>query len=358
MVNSTREKNNKVIFCQAPADIPFVLTIYKKYNDISLISIYVINVQGMFDFFIDLNLNVDELVYIPYSLKNLKSINAILKEKKRINLLYKKYFASIRNADVYFFAKYEDWLTAAFVSRLSKNKSINVNYVDHNDNLGELYKSKSIISLKIVLYLSILKFVTNVWFKANKIEILPEFPFSNYAIQKIHLDVEKSVFIKHQYNFNFSESEKINAILFVSPCEVTIFDSVEYDKTLQEVIEVLKKVGFSTFVKGHPRLGLPNNIENIVDFVIPSYVPGEFINSNLFGLCLGIDTTAITHFAKYEKIPTYSLAKFFPASRLHLHDVAIEYLKQQSNDKIRFCDTMNDLHTIALNIKTEFYASK
>jgi len=358
MVDSIRERKKIIIFCQAPADIPFVLTLYEKYNATSLISIYVINVQGMFDFLKDQNLNVKELIYIPYSLRNIKSVNEILKERKRINLLYKEYFENIKKGDIYFFAKYEDWVTASFVSRLAKNKSIKVNYVDHNDNLGELYKSRRIIPLKIVLYLSILKFITNVWFKGSKIEILPEFPFTNYNIKRIHLDVEKSVFIKHQYNFNFFEPENINAILFVSPCEVTIFDPEEYDKILVEVIEILQKIGFSIFIKGHPRLGLPNNIENIVNFVIPSYIPGEFINNNLFSLCLGIDTTAITHYAKHEKIPTYSLAKFFPASSLNLRNVAIEYLKQQSNHKINFCDTINDLHTIALNIKTDFYARK
>lgn len=352
MVNSTNEKNNIIIFCQAPADIPYVLTIYEKYHCTNSISIYVVNVEAMFEFLQNLNLDLEEFVYIPYSLKSLKKINEVVAEKKRIRFLYEKYFHHVDNAHVYFFSKYEDWLTAAFISRLSKKRTVVINYLGHYDNLGELYKSTSTISLKITLYLFILKYITNIWFKANIVKILPEFPFLNYGIKEVSLDVDKNVFIKYQYNFSLFKSEKIKVIMYISPCEATIFDSTKYDILLTEIIELLKEIGFCFFVKGHPRLGLPNSIKDIVDFVIPSYIPGEFIKNDIFSLCLGIDTTVITHYAKHENLATYSLVKIFPASDVNLHNIAIEYLKQQSDNKMEFCDSMDDLYIKALNIKT------
>ena len=45
-----------IIFCQAPADVPYVLTLYEIYNREYSISIFVINVEGMFQFLSDLHL--------------------------------------------------------------------------------------------------------------------------------------------------------------------------------------------------------------------------------------------------------------------------------------------------------------
>lgn len=352
MVNFTN-KNDILIFCQAPADIPYVLTIYESYNSTNSISIYVVNVKALFEFLEDLNLDLKEFVYIPYALKSLKKITDIVGEKKRISFLYKKYFQSIDNAEVYFFSKYEDWLTAAFISRLSKKRSITVNYLGHYDNLGELYETTSAISLKISLYLCILKYITNIWFKAEIIKILPEFPFLNYRIKEVKLELDKNVFIKYQYNFNLFESKKTKVIIYISPCEAAIFDSIKYDIILIKIIKLLKEINFSIYVKGHPRLGLPDSIKDIVDFVIPSYVPGEFIKNDIFSLCLGIDTTVIAHYAKQQSVVTYSLVNIFPASDVNLHNVAIEYLKQQSDGKMQFCDSIDDLYQKAINVKTQ-----
>jgi len=87
MVNSVKNENKIIIFCQAPAYVPYVLSLYEKHKKEKLIFIYVINVENVFKFIQSLHLNIYSLVFIPYILVNFKSIFKIIKETKRLNFL-------------------------------------------------------------------------------------------------------------------------------------------------------------------------------------------------------------------------------------------------------------------------------
>ena len=62
-----------LIFCQAPADIKYALTIYERNKNDSDISIFTINVEGMHKFLKSFNLNLKELQHIQYPKYNIKN---------------------------------------------------------------------------------------------------------------------------------------------------------------------------------------------------------------------------------------------------------------------------------------------
>ena len=183
-----------IIFCQAPADIPYLLTLYEIHKSESSISIFVINVEGMFRFLSDLQLDLEQLVFIPYRLISLKRIDLLPAERKRIKSLWKKYFANIQTGNVYFFSRFEDWLTAAFIHRFAKKNEIKIAYVDHYDYSAQLFPVQSVASFKIKIYLLILKYLTKVNFKANMRDRLPEFQVDRYAFLKTKAELDRQVF--------------------------------------------------------------------------------------------------------------------------------------------------------------------
>lgn len=335
MVNSTRAKNNIIIFCQAPADIPYVLSLYEKYKEEKLISVYVINVENVFKFMQGLNLNLSALVFIPYVLGTFKSIFQIIKERKRIKALKKQYFDLVINTDVYFFSRFEDWLTSSFLVGLKKRNSIY--YIDHYDNSANFFDKKK-RSIKVEIYGLILKYLTGVSFKLDIVEKLPEFPINTYNIAIEDAVLNSGVFVKYSYSVNIPFKNKSNILFFISECEDTIFDSNFYNEKLKSIVTDLKTIGFNVVVKGHPRIGMPECIKLISNYEIPSYVPGEFIDIESFRFCLGLDTNAICYFAKSNKIPTYSLIRMFPSTDIDMIEILVKFLKNQSDNEIIFID--------------------
>ncbi len=140
---------DSIIFCQAPADIPYLLTIYEE-KARGTISVYVINVENMFRFIENLNLELRELVFIPYSHSSLRSISHLYKEKKRIKELSRSYFSFIKDHDIYFFSRFEDWLTSAFIHVLTKAGSNTIYYVDYYDFSAEVYERQP-LNLKTLM---------------------------------------------------------------------------------------------------------------------------------------------------------------------------------------------------------------
>lgn len=341
------DSNNIIIFCQAPADIPYVLKLYEQYKDQSQISIFVINVEGMFRFLSDLKLDIEKLIFIPYKLIDVRQIGRLNAERKRINYLWQTHFLNVIDGKVYFFSRFEDWLTGAFIHRFTKNIRIKTFYLDHYDDQAMLFPEQKFITFKRKVYLFLLKFLTDVAFEGGINEKLPEFPVDKYPILKLSIEVDKEIFFKYSYDFK-SLNTFSNLLFFVSPCEITMFKTTVYNEKIIELIGLFKTIGFKIIVKGHPRMGMPQEIREIADFEIPCYVPGEFINTRDFKMCVGIDTTAICYFAEKRIMPTYSLIKLFPSINNELINIYIQYLLKQSKDEMLFIDNIEKLKKIAL----------
>lgn len=340
-----------LLFCQAPADLPSILTIYKDNDEKVPISIYVVNVEGVYNFIKDLKLKLKSLVFIPYKLRSFKNINNIFFERKRIIEINNKYFVNEGFNDVYFFSKYEDWLTASFISTLSKNKNNRLFYIDHYNEIGRFYKPTFSFSIKILLYKLILKYLTNISFKTNLKEILPEFPLSNYNILDLKLYINNDVYKEYQFDLSKFDLDRKKIIFFLSPCDTSYLIKSNYNQTIIEIINLFKQTDFLVCVKGHPRMGLPIGLENHIDFVIPSYVPGEFIDHDMFSMFFGIDTKVIAHYAGENLSNCYSLIKMFQNSNKQKYDSIINYLTLQSNSKIKFCRSLEELENIVLTLQ-------
>ncbi|KRB57291.1 hypothetical protein [Flavobacterium sp. Root186] len=334
-----------IVFCQAPADIPYVLSLYEKYKNEEIISIVVINVENVFKFIKSLNLDLDSLVFIPYALKSFKSPLDIIRERKRIIKLNKKYFDSIADTNVYFFSRFEDWLTSFFLKGLSKRNKIY--YLDHYDFSSEFFEKKK-LTFKLSIYKLIYFLLTGVDFKLEIIEKIPELNYGKYKIERRVPQVNNEVFQKYQYEIDILQKIEPIVLFFVMPCEPTIYNCESHDEIQLSIVESFKKNNWTVVIKGHPRLGVPENIMNVVDVEIPSYIPAEFLQIKDVKMCVGIITTALAHFATSSDIKTYSLVNLFQFRKNTSSKLYTDYLSEASNNQVKFFQSFNDFEN---NIK-------
>ncbi|MEO6176094.1 MAG: hypothetical protein ABIP27_13165 [Flavobacterium circumlabens] len=338
-------KSKIIIFCQAPADIPHVLSLYEKYKDEKIISIFVVNVENVFKFIKSLDLHLDSLVFIPYTLKSFKNSFQIFVERKRIINLKKQYFNSVVDTDVYFFSRFEDWLTSSFLKSLSKRNTIY--YLDHYDFSSELF-NKHKLTFKTFIMKVIFYILTDVSFKLEIIEKIPEFNYLNYKIERKIPEINPEIFHKYQYEIDIEKNEKPIVLFFIMPCEASIYDCESHDKIQFRVIHSFKKYGWNVVVKGHPRLGVPENIMSMVDVQIPSYIPAEFLQIKDVQMCSGIITAALAHFARNTKIKTYSLINLFQFKKSTSAKLYKDYLSGLSGNQVVFFESFSDFEN---NIK-------
>lgn len=114
-----------IIFCQAPADIPFFLTLFEKYKRTYKIDVVVINVEGVYVFLKELNLKFESFIFIKYNIVSFKNPLSLYREKKRIQNIWTNQFKNNIYEKVVFFSRFEDWLTSSFLHLFHKiRKSI------------------------------------------------------------------------------------------------------------------------------------------------------------------------------------------------------------------------------------------
>jgi len=341
------------MFCQSPSDVKYLLSIYNKYKG-SQISIFVINVRSVYDFLVSLNLNVLELEFIRYNLVNFKNPFSIIREKIRIKKLKTYYFKNYNNVSVFFFSRFEDWLTASFILYF-ESRSESIFYLNHYDDAisnSNIVVSEIRCSRKILGF--ILKYITGVNFLMTRVFRYPEFPVNYYKIIEQKPTVDLSVFKQYSVNFKFEKVFKKKVLFFISPPDQLMYDIDHYNELSMDIINILINRNFKVFIKGHPRVGLPiflqnSNLYELGIEVLPQGIPGEFIDFSSFDLCLGIDTTILPSLAEKQIVDVLCLINLFRSKENGFLDEIKEYLLFLSPKLLKYINTMEDF---------EFYLNK
>ena len=237
-------------------------------------------------------------------------------------------------------------MTSSFLDVLEKKNSIY--YLDHYDFSAELFVKQKLnfklLILKIVYYI-----LTDVKFKLEIIEKLPEFQHQKYSIKKEVPEINNEIFNKYSYKIDVVKDRNPIALFFISPCETDIYDCESHDAIQLQIVQLLKQFNWTVIVKGHPRLGVPENVIDLVDVQIPSYIPAEFVQIENVSMCLGITTAALAHFAKNTEIKTYSLINLFQLKKSNSVNQCRNYLSELSKDQIIYFQDYNDFENSIKN---------
>ena len=330
-----------LIFCQAPADIQYALTIYDENKKSMDISIYCINVEGMFNFLESLKLNLKQLVFIPYDIYlSYKNPIKIFRARRKLISLYKRYFESNSDNDIYFFSHFFDFITFFMVAKLSKkNKVIFVNHYD--DAICKNYKRPK-LSIRYLKSYSLYKLNTGIDFKFYQFNkrFIPEFNLEKYKIEELKENIlDKKVFKLFSYKIKNNNKKSI-LYLEMDYKKSNFIDN--YEKVTIDVMKIIKSKGYYIYLKAHPRLGYSNFLNEYVDDFINQDIPAEFIDVQKFDYILGISSSAIAFFSKISNVKVFSLLELYQYNSEDVKKRAIQYLCDLS-DNLEYFDSLNDL---------------
>lgn len=340
-----------IIICQAPADIQYALDIYEKNKTDNNVSIFVINVKGMYDFLISLDLLVENIKYIPHVKKfKLRNPWSILSLKMYLRSIYNNLFKKYKNTTVYYFSKYEDIVTAYLIEKLKKSNK--VFYVDHYDSIASNEMKTINWSVKNTLEKCIYQMITNARYRIMVVNDIRYLEYINDQNIEAKLKPDKDItYIYEKYKYNFNSTNIPSTILLLSDPELSnIFDNDKYREYVQELIQFLKKTKLKIYLKPHPRIKCPEYIVSKVDGIIPGFVPAEFLDTRNVKLIIGEISTALSHFARNTSITTISLLNVIPLKNHENLKHFSNYLIKLSDNKIIFAENLNSLKSIIADV--------
>ena len=342
-----KENSSKiVILVQAPADIPYVLDIVSKHEGAELF-VYVIQVENNYKLLKLLIADKVHLEYIPYPFIGYNSIKKILRSKKEFSNIWNKQFKTIskQSSDVFFFSIFEDAFTGYLIGRLSRNKHVNIHYVNHYNPPKSSLRFNDI--LRCIVFNTVLFYITRAYFSITYWGKFPKLSLKHYK----NIVEEKKELVSLDLNSFLFSVERLPAALFlVNPrYDVCGFDFDDSIEKLKQTAIALKKMGLIIYVKGHPRMGLPKELSGVYDERIEDYVISELIDYSKFSIIVGCESTAIAHAALEKKNATVSILPMLKIVNEEKFRRSNEYLKTQSHNNIRFVKTIDEILSIYEN---------
>ncbi len=329
-----------IIFCQAPADVAYVLTLYEKFKSQRSISIYVINVEGTYNHLKLLNLNIDSLQFIPYpdSYHLYRNPRKIIKARKEIIRLQKQ-FRQIEGHEVYYSSNKWDWLTFACIHVMRGNNDV-LTYDYHNTTERNV---KTSLTVKNVIIRLVLYYITRVKLQLDQRfdRSVPFFPYFLYGVKKYDIKLLPEIFEKYSYQL---ENLSARAILLYEHDMAEEQTFIKYEETISTIIKRLLKEGYRVYVKPHPRIGYSKFLDNYDVTMLPGFITGEFLPVDRFQAVLGIWTTSIAKISLVRReIKSISLLEMFTPIISRDMETMRDYLISQSEGHIQFAKSIEDL---------------
>jgi len=329
-----------ILISQSACDVISILELYEKYNSICSISIYVIKNKNLFDYFNNLNLNVKYIKFIEYvEYFNIKKPLTIIKAKKDVKMVYKKYFTGVKNSSIYFFADTHDFLTFYIVNQLCKRNEITF----YDWEKYDIKKSLPLLKYSlgdIIVLLSYIYIVGNrlVLTQRKAIRLLTE-KQNIKVIRKLEVSIE----VREKYCENININKEKAVLIFESPTASISINN--YENTLEKIISIIKEMGLVIYIKPHPYKGFSNFLSNLDVIICDSKFPGELINTNEFSYILGITSLSIARLAKFTN-NVYSLIDLMEWKNSYSQNRKNEdkeRLLMYSNNQINIIGSFKDL---------------
>ena len=324
---------NIIIYCQAPADIKYVLSIYEKYRETSYISIYCVSVKYMYTYIKSLNLELKILSFISgYTKLSLKNPMSFYRGSRYLSKIIHEHSKYIENGIVYFFSISYDWITFAIVARLAEKNS--VLFYDHY--LGIRYVKRSNYSLKESYEAILFRLMTGIrytFFYNNHKKVLT-CPYYDYGIYRMKPKVEVRMALK-KYQYSPSNIKQKSLLLFESNQMFELGTIKQYDHVMEKILKHFKDEGFYIYLKAHPRLGHSKSIDQFVDARLPRLIPAELIDCSSFSIIIGIDSYSIAFLAKENK-NVFSLIHLLDYVDEDYKSSMIKYLDEISNYQMKY----------------------
>lgn len=321
-------KKNILIFCQSPADLKYVLSIYKHHKSQgNKCTVVVREVLGIYKFVKSMSLDLDDLIFMNvYSLKTiLGSFKQIYHARRIIRTLNEKKYD-----EVYLFSNLFDFVTPYIIRRIKREK---VYYYDHfNRNHTNVVSN--------TFYEIIRWLILRVFFQANTRVVDDARLLYVYCDDIIDESITPgNVDVPPEFLINISNNDKKNILFFDSNDAVNPV-ILNAENNFLEFCSVVSSFGYEITVKGHPRLGVSKYILERNYTLLDESIPSEFINVSNFDLFFSVYSSSL---ASLPKNISFSLIGYFDVSSPGYY---VNYLKGLGLVNEQFIETENDLSRV------------
>ena len=330
-------KRRALLVCQAPVEVPNILCFYEeiknRYDDITFVSR---DTDSYNKFFQYIGIKAHFVRWVNDSKFNSLKPWTWISFKKQV----KKNLINLRldNCDVYYTSRY-DFFSYCHFKQFPE--SVTFIYRDKKDSEVWCYKGENKASFKIHIRRLIEKYIKQFYCgikldydNSGSVSILGFDPTRlGHVIRKNLSDAEERE-IQQKYSYSFKLKSGKNAIFFTEPFRNRFHEENDYIEMNKMVVNELHRKGYSVILKGHPRLGVCAEITQMVDDIIPNYIPSEFINYFSFDIAIGFVSTALCGTASI--IPTYSVLDICSITDKQLANNWRQFIKNESNNQVLF----------------------
>ena len=247
--------------------------------------------------------------------------------------LFFRKFGSISNERVYFFVTSDDIMGLSLVSFLNKKNSV------YRIQFGKFCRQNRVklkdYTIRDIYYHTVYYFLIRM-------------PFYLEANQRLRLDIDKckikeiydyktDPLVFNEYSIDINKSKiKPKTVLLVEAI-TTIIAIRDYQETITKIINIIRKEGYTIFIKGHPHKGYSPFLENMdVEIIDKSYWPVEFFKLDNLDFIFGLNSYSLIYCSSESPEKTFSLLKLFKYYDSEVRNKDIEFLNMNSNNKIHF----------------------
>jgi hypothetical protein len=340
-----------IIISQTSTDLPFVLTLRDKHLKSSKIHYVVISRPSNYKILESIIGKNEKITY----LNKFGSVNPYhfpILPYKKLNqyFLFSREFGSISNERVYFFVTSDDITGLSLVSFLNKNNSV------YNIHFGKVFKHKRVklkdYKIRDIYYRTVYHFLIR----------MPLYLETN---QRLRLNVNKCKInviydykpdpqVYNEYCIDINKSKIKPKTVLIAESITGIISLSNYQETITKIINMIRKEGYTIFIKGHPHKGHSPFLEDMdVEIIDKSYWPLEFFKEDNLDFIFGINSYSLVYCSRKSPDKTFSLLKLFKYKDSESRKDDMFFLNMHTNYKINFiirnCDLKKLLNTPSNN---------
>lgn len=285
-----------IIFCNAPFYVQQTLGLYEKYRGKAEISIFILQVEGLYKFLDSLNLVLERLEFLPNlphrfrlasPVKNLLNMVTLSRVKRR-------FFKGIQNAEVFFAGAFLDPVMHACVAHLlKKNRLTDFGYPSIGLKRFCLYTWKQRLFLKQFEWMTGAKTYLGSLCDSDEHRQVQFFDDGAYGIPVEQEFVDFAII--RRYSWRIDAQSDRRRLLFMENNLGHMY--YHYEDSMRQLLDVLNDAGFEVYIKPHPRIGCSPFLRELTGLqFIPGYVPSQFIRDEDFCAVGSLGSTSLIDF--------------------------------------------------------------
>ncbi|MCW3805812.1 hypothetical protein [Plebeiibacterium marinum] len=332
-----------LIFIQAAGDTVYAMDLLEK-NKGKRIHLCVVNVANVYKHLKDLSLDNLVVEFFPYVNLHHKNPISIYNAKRSTNKIYRDKFKNNQYREIVFFSRFFDWFTTTVIAKYLKSNKVKIRYLNYNDFVAVKSDEELTITSKGYFarqyYISIVKLITGVRYLSRYKTRTIEFDHEYYKIESEIIKEAVNVPEEYKVRFDFLCA---NTILFmISPVELD-FITLGAKREIELFLRGLGESGYKPVVKGHPRLGIPKELKESFEGVVPCEIPIELIDLTNVKFVLGIVSSGLCTLVQEKDIQVFSLLNVLEFKKQEVVEGYKKFLIERSDNKIKFPNTLYEL---------------